>query len=28
VLADVPHGAECSREEIFGPVITVETFTD
>jgi aminobutyraldehyde dehydrogenase len=21
-------GAECSREEIFGPVVTVETFTD
>jgi aminobutyraldehyde dehydrogenase len=28
VLVDVPDGAECSREEIFGPVITVETFTD
>jgi aminobutyraldehyde dehydrogenase len=28
VLIDVPNGAECSREEIFGPVVTVETFTD
>jgi aminobutyraldehyde dehydrogenase len=28
VLADVPDGAECSREEIFGPVVTVETFAD
>jgi hypothetical protein len=28
VLTDVPDGAECSREEIFGPVITIETFTD
>lgn len=28
VLVDVPNGAECSREEIFGPVVTVETFTD
>ena len=28
VLTGVPDGAECSREEIFGPVITVETFTD
>lgn len=28
VLVDVPEGAECSREEIFGPVVTVETFTD
>jgi aminobutyraldehyde dehydrogenase len=27
VLVDVPDGAECSREEIFGPVVTVETFT-
>jgi aminobutyraldehyde dehydrogenase len=24
----VPDGAECAREEIFGPVITVETFTE
>ncbi|WP_407937008.1 aldehyde dehydrogenase family protein [Kineosporia babensis] len=28
VLVDVPEGAECAQEEIFGPVITVETFTD
>lgn len=28
VLVDVPDGAECSREEIFGPVVTVETFSD
>jgi len=28
VLVDVPDGAECSREEIFGPVVTVETFAD
>ena len=28
VLVDVPDGAECAREEIFGPVITVETFTE
>ena len=27
VLVDVPDGAECAREEIFGPVITIETFT-
>ncbi|WP_372672782.1 aldehyde dehydrogenase family protein [Amycolatopsis kentuckyensis] len=26
VLADVPEGAECAREEIFGPVVTVEKF--
>jgi len=25
VLVDVPEGAEAAREEIFGPVITVET---
>ena len=28
VLTDVPAGAECGREEIFGPVVTIETFTD
>ncbi|MEU4489033.1 aldehyde dehydrogenase family protein [Streptomyces purpurascens] len=28
VPVDVPEGAEVAREEIFGPVITVETFTD
>ncbi|MEY9996849.1 acyl-CoA reductase-like NAD-dependent aldehyde dehydrogenase [Streptomyces sp. V4I8] len=28
VLVDVPEGAEVAREEIFGPVVTVETFTD
>ncbi|MFG2578897.1 aldehyde dehydrogenase family protein [Streptomyces malaysiensis] len=28
VLTDVPEGAEVAREEIFGPVITVETFAD
>jgi aminobutyraldehyde dehydrogenase len=28
VLVDVPDGAECTREEIFGPVVTVETFTE
>jgi aminobutyraldehyde dehydrogenase len=28
VLTDVPDGAECSREEIFGQVITIEIFTD
>ena len=28
VLVGVPDGAECAREEIFGPVVTVETFTD
>ncbi|MBF5082374.1 aldehyde dehydrogenase family protein [Quadrisphaera sp. INWT6] len=28
VLVDVPVGAECAREEIFGPVVTVETFTE
>ncbi|WP_345150097.1 aminobutyraldehyde dehydrogenase [Arthrobacter ginkgonis] len=27
VLADVPAGAACTQEEIFGPVVTVETFT-
>lgn len=28
VLVGVPEGAECTREEIFGPVVTVETFAD
>ncbi|WP_406192535.1 aminobutyraldehyde dehydrogenase [Streptomyces sp. NBC_01017] len=28
VLTDVSEGAEVAREEIFGPVITVETFAD
>ncbi|GGN51566.1 gamma-aminobutyraldehyde dehydrogenase [Streptomyces albiflavescens] len=28
VLVDVLEGAEAAHEEIFGPVITVETFTD
>jgi len=28
VLVDVPAGAECVTEEIFGPVVTVETFAD
>jgi len=28
ILADIPDGAECTRQEIFGPVVTVETFTD
>ena len=27
VLVDVPEGAACTLEEIFGPVVTVETFT-
>lgn len=27
VLVDVPEGAACTLEEIFGPVITVETFS-
>jgi len=27
VLADVPEGAECARNEIFGPVVTVESFS-
>ncbi|WP_454812899.1 aminobutyraldehyde dehydrogenase [Paenarthrobacter nitroguajacolicus] len=26
VLTDVPEGAACSLEEIFGPVVTIETF--
>jgi aminobutyraldehyde dehydrogenase len=28
VLTDVPAGAECAREEIFGPVVTIETFAE
>ncbi|GAA3357584.1 4-hydroxy-tetrahydrodipicolinate synthase [Saccharopolyspora gregorii] len=28
VLVDVPEGAEIAREEVFGPVVTVETFRD
>ncbi|MBC2640372.1 MULTISPECIES: aminobutyraldehyde dehydrogenase [unclassified Rhodococcus (in: high G+C Gram-positive bacteria)] len=28
VLVGVSDGAECAREEIFGPVVTIETFTD
>jgi aminobutyraldehyde dehydrogenase len=28
VLVDVPDGAEVATQEIFGPVVTVETFTD
>ncbi|WP_218639319.1 aldehyde dehydrogenase family protein [Streptomyces sp. IMTB 2501] len=28
VLVEVPEGAEVAREEIFGPVVTVETFAD
>ena len=28
VLVDIPPGAECVREEIFGPVVTVERFSD
>jgi 1-pyrroline dehydrogenase len=27
VLVDVPEDAECVREEIFGPVVTVQSFT-
>ncbi|MET3934479.1 aldehyde dehydrogenase family protein [Arthrobacter sp. OAP107] len=27
VLTDVPEGAACALEEIFGPVVTVETFS-
>jgi aminobutyraldehyde dehydrogenase len=28
ILVDVPEGAECASEEIFGPVVTIETFSD
>jgi aminobutyraldehyde dehydrogenase len=28
VLVDVPEGAEVATQEIFGPVVTVETFVD
>jgi aminobutyraldehyde dehydrogenase len=28
VLVDIPDGAACTTEEIFGPVVTVERFTD
>lgn len=28
VLADVPVGAACTQEEIFGPVVTIETFAE
>jgi aminobutyraldehyde dehydrogenase len=28
VLVDVPAGAECAQQEMFGPVVTVETFSD
>ncbi len=28
VLVDVPDGAEAATQEIFGPVVTVETFAD
>ena len=28
VLVDIPAGAACTTEEIFGPVVTIETFTD
>ncbi|WP_461186678.1 aldehyde dehydrogenase family protein [Arthrobacter sp. Z4-13] len=28
VLTQVPDGAECAQQEIFGPVVTVESFTD
>lgn len=28
LLVDVPAGAEISQEEVFGPVVTVETFAD
>lgn len=28
VITDVPRGSEIARQEVFGPVVTVETFTD
>ncbi|GAB3254205.1 aldehyde dehydrogenase family protein [Arthrobacter pigmenti] len=28
ILADVPVGAACTQEEIFGPVVTIETFSE
>ena len=28
LLVDVPAGAEISQQEVFGPVVTVETFSD
>lgn len=28
ILVDVPDGAECAQQEIFGPVVTIETFSD
>ena len=28
VLVDIPVGAACTTEEVFGPVVTVETFSD
>jgi aminobutyraldehyde dehydrogenase len=28
VITDIAHGSEITREEIFGPVITIETFDD
>jgi aminobutyraldehyde dehydrogenase len=28
VLVGIPPGAACTREEIFGPVVTVETFSE
>ena len=28
VITDVPRGSDIARQEVFGPVVTVETFTD
>jgi aminobutyraldehyde dehydrogenase len=28
VLVDMPVGAACTQQEIFGPVVTIETFSD